>query len=148
MTRTNTINNSGLFLDTIHNKNVLAGLCFHSVCSTGTFGNWSQNIFSQRSNKAMLFLQILHALGKKEGKKKKRTAKRKQSQTMFMKSIERIHFTSKDMSLQSARNINIPYFCRYIHTSFVKNSNIIRVKLIGFARLLTEAVKLHYVSKA
>lgn len=85
---------------------------------------------------------------RRRGKKKKRTAKRKQSQTMFMKSIERIHFTSKDMSLQSARNINIPYFCRYIHTSFVKNSNIIRVKLIGFARLLTEAVKLHYVSKA
>lgn len=75
MTRTNTINNSGLFLDTIHNKNVLAGLCFHSVCSTGTFGNWSQNIFSQRSNKAMLFLQILHALGKKEGKKKKTHSK-------------------------------------------------------------------------
>lgn len=52
----------------------------------------------------------------------------------------RMQFTNKEMSLENSKNTS--YFCWYIHTSFVKNSYIIRIKLTGFARLLTEVVKL------
>lgn len=52
----------------------------------------------------------------------------------------RMQFTNKEMSLENSKTTS--YFCCYIHTSFVKNSYIIRIKLTGFARLLTEVVKL------
>lgn len=55
----------------------------------------------------------------------------------------RMQFTNKEMSLENSKNTS--YFCWYIHTSFVKNSYIIRIKLTGFARLLTEVVKLRCV---
>lgn len=72
MTRTNTINNSGLFLDTIHNKNVISVFCvfIQSVTQTHLGTGVKTSFHSDQIKQCRYYMNGKEEEEKKEKKKK------------------------------------------------------------------------------